>query len=326
MAGLRPGRPRRGKVAGVPVRVLLTGASSFTGLWFARALHAAGHHVVAPLRRARADYRGNVRAQRVEQLGRVAECSVGTVFGDDRFLDLCRSGSWDLLCHHAAEVGDYRSPSFDVAGALAANTRSFSEVLAAMPGLRGVILTGSVFEADEGAGTAPLRAFSLYGVSKGVTADLVRFYCEAAGVTFAKFVIPNPFGPFEEPRFCAYLLRRWQGGEAAEVRTPAYVRDNIHVDLLAGAYAAFAERVAAGTGFMRTSPSGYVETQGAFAHRFAGEIGRRTGLDCRVTLAHQTEFPEPPVRINTDPLQFRGWSETAAWDAVADYYAALKSC
>ena len=57
-----------------------------------------------------------------------------------------------------------------------------------------------------------------------------------------KFVIPNPLGPFEEPRFCAYLIRQWQAGEAAEVRTPAYVRDNIHVDLLAAAYAAFAKR------------------------------------------------------------------------------------
>ena len=58
------------------------------------------------------------------------------------------------------------------------------------------------------------------------------FYCEAAGLPLGKFVIPNPFGPFEEPRFCAYLIRQWQAGQAAEVRTPAYVRDNIHVDLL----------------------------------------------------------------------------------------------
>ena len=63
------------------------------------------------------------------------------------------------------------------------------------------------------------------------------------------------------------------------MRTPAYVRDNIHVDLLAGAYAAFAEAVAAGSGFSRANPSGYVEAQGAFAERFAREIGPRTGLD-----------------------------------------------
>ena len=307
------------------MKILLTGASSFTGLWFARALHAAGHHVVALLRRAREDYYGDIRAQRVTELGRVAECSFGAVFGSETFLDLCRSGNWDLLCHHAAEVGDYRSPSFDVAGALAANTRNFPDVLSAMRGLSGVILTGSVFEADEGAGAMPLRAFSPYGLSKGLTAQFLRFYCAAAGAAFGKFVIPNPFGPFEEPRFTAYLLRQWQGGHAAEVRTPAYVRDNIHVDLLAAAYAGFAAKVAAKPGFSRTNPSGYVETQGAFAKRFAREIGPRTGLDCRVVLAHQTEFSEPLVRINTDAPDLPGWSEAAAWDAIADYYAAVSA-
>jgi UDP-glucose 4-epimerase len=321
MAGPRPGRPRCGRVAGLPVKVLLTGASSFTGLWFARALHAAGCHVVAPLRGSRENYRDDLRAARVTQLGRVAECAFGLTFGDDGFLDLCRSGSWDLLSHHAAQVGDYRSAAFDVAGALSANTRSFPDILKAMRGLHGVVLTGSVFEASEGAGTTPLRAFSPYGVSKGLTAEVVRFWCETTGVAIGKFVIPNPFGPFEEPRFGGYLMRQWNAGQVAEVRTPAYVRDNIHVDLLAGAYAAFVDKVATGPGFVRANPSGYVETQGAFAERFAAEIRRRTGMDCRVALLPQTEFPEPPVRINTDPADVRGWSETAAWDGIADYYA-----
>jgi nucleoside-diphosphate-sugar epimerase len=303
------------------VKILLTGASSFTGLWFARALHMVGHQVTAALRQSREDYRDGPRAARVIELGDVAECAFGLSFGDDRFLDLCRSGSWDLLCHHAAQVGDYRSAAFDVAGALAANTRNFAEVLRAMRGLSGVVSTGSVFEADEGAGTAPLRAFSPYGMSKSLTAQLVRFWCEAAGIAIGKFVISNPFGPFEEPRFCAYLMRQWNAGQVAEVRTPAYVRDNIHVDLLASAYAAFVDRVAAGRGFARANPSGYVETQGAFAERFAREIGQRTGLDCRLSLPQQTDFSEPLVRINTEPAQVAGWSETAAWDGIAEHYS-----
>ena len=303
------------------MKILLTGASSFTGLWFGRALQTAGHQVTAALRQPREDYRDGPRASRVRELGDVAECVFGLAFGDASFLDLCRSGNWDLLCHHAAQVGDYRSAAFDVTGALAANTRNFAEVLRAMRGLRGVVLTGSVFEADEGGGTAPLRAFSPYGMSKGLTAQLVRFLCEAAGLAIGKFVISNPFGPFEEPRFCAYLMREWSAGQVAEVRTPAYVRDNIHVDLLAGAYAAFADQVAAAPGFARANPSGYVETQGAFAERFAREIGRRTGLDCRLSLPAQTDFSEPLVRINTERAHVSGWSETAAWDGIAKYYS-----
>jgi UDP-glucose 4-epimerase len=303
------------------VRILLTGASSFTGLWFARALAAAGHHVVAPLRRAEGEYSGDARAARVARLSEVAECRFGAVFGGEALLDLCRSGSWDLLCHHAAEVSDYRSPEFDVATAFAANTRNFRQVVGAMRGLRGVLVTGSVFEPGEGAGTLPLCAFSPYGVSKAASAELLRCYCEMAGLPFGKFVVPNPFGPYEEPRFCAYLIGQWQKGEAAEVRTPAYVRDNIHVDLLAFAYAAFAARLAERGGVMRANPSGYVETQGAFAERFAREIRARSGLDCRLVLAQQREFSEPLVRINTEPPDIPNWSETAAWDAIAAYYS-----
>ena len=307
------------------MKILLTGGSSFTGLWLARALVAAGHEVVATLRGTEQAY-ADLRGRRVAALGDVAERVWDCPFGEARFLDLAGSGNWDLLCHHAARVGDYRSPDFDVSGALAENTRGLSQVLRTMAsrGLRGLVLTGSVFEEDEGAGSAPLRAFSPYGVSKGLTAQVFRYWCGVLGVPLGKFVIPNPFGPFEEARFCAYLIRCWKAGEAAAVQTPAYVRDNIHVDLLAAAYARFAGSISgAGATFSRANPSGYVESQGSFARRVAAAVAERTGLDCSLKLATQAEFLEPAVRINTDPAAASGlvWHEAKAWDAFVDFYA-----
>jgi len=302
------------------VKILLTGASSFTGFWFARALHAAGHHVVAGLRGGRGSYTEGVRAARVARLPEVAECAYGLNFGDPGFLDLCHYGTWDLLCHHAAEVRNYRAPDFNISAALAANTRALPTVLRNMRGLAGVVLTGSVFEPSEGAGTMPLTAFSPYGVSKALTAEVVRYWCAHLRLPLGKFVIPNPFGPYEEPRFCTYLMRQWKAGAVAEVRTPSYVRDNIHADLLALAYAGFVGSMPGRPTFARLNPSGYVETQGAFARRFAREVGARLGWECPVDLARQTDFPEPVVRINTDHLDVP-WDETAAWDAVVGYYS-----
>ena len=48
----------------------------------------------------------------------------------------------------------------------------------------------------------------------------------------------------------------------------------------------------------------------------------RLGLDCRIKLLEQTDFSEPLARINTHPIDGAalGWSESAAWDGVADYY------
>jgi UDP-glucose 4-epimerase len=304
------------------VRILLTGASSFTGYWFARALGAAGHQVVAPLRGAEGSYAG-VRGERVRALGGCAEIVWQCPFGETRFLDLVGSQDFELLCHHAARVTDYRSLDFDVVAALAENTRELPKVLRTMRnGLRGMVLTGSVFEAEEGAGNAPLRAFSPYGVSKGLTAAVVAYWCAILEIPLGKFVIPNPFGPLEEPRFCAFLINTWRSGKVAEVRTPRYVRDNIHVSLLAQAYASFARATAGGPGFRRANPSGYVESQGAFVQRFAAEMGPRLRLDAKVALMEQSDFSEPMVRINTEPATDAnaGWSETKAWDDIASFY------
>jgi nucleoside-diphosphate-sugar epimerase len=304
------------------MKILLTGASSFTGLWFARSLSANGHTVLAPLKGK--DYSG-LRGRRVAELGRVAEIIEECPFGSPRFLDVVAANSFDLLCQHAARTGDYRNAEFDVTLAVADNTHNLPVVLKAMldKGLAGVIVTGSVFEQDEGAGNAPLRAFSPYGLSKGLTWQYQRFLSETMHFSLGKFVIPNPFGPFEEPRFCNYLIQSWLRGEVPSVRTPLYVRDNVHVDLLAAAYAAFAQQVPSRPGISKLNPSFYVESQGAFANHFATEMQSRLNIACPVSLLEQAEFAEPMVRVNTDRIDGAalGWKEGSAWDAEAEFYA-----
>jgi UDP-glucose 4-epimerase len=69
-----------------------------------------------------------------------------------------------------------------------------------------------------------MRAFSPYALSKGLT-EVVRHWCTHYNVPLGKFLIANSFGPLEEPRFCAYLIKTWWVGQIAEVRTPRYLRD-----------------------------------------------------------------------------------------------------
>ncbi len=306
------------------MRVLFTGGSSFTGYWFVQELVRSGHEVVSILRRPVGSYQGR-RAERVARLSELCECVSGVCFGDEGFLDLiAREKSWDLLCHHAAYMTDYRSPDFDVAAALAANTANLRAVLGALGerNCRKLVVTGSVFESGEGAGSEGLPAFSPYGLSKAFTWEFIRHHAASANLRLGKFVIPNPFGPYEEERFTAYLVRTWAAGEAASVKTPAYVRDNIHVSLLARAYLRFVEGLPAEPGLERLGPSGYVESQGAFAQRFAGEMGPRLDMRCELELENQVEFPEPRVRINVDVLDASelDWSEEQAWDELAEYY------
>lgn len=305
------------------MKVLLTGASSFTGFWFAWSLSQRGIEVVAPIRRRIEEY-SDTRGTRVGRLQTCARVVEGVSFGDERFLSLIEQEKFDVLCHHAAHVTNYRSPDFDVGHAFAENTLNLRQVLDRLSKqqLKAVVATGSVFEHDEGIGDTPLRAFSPYGLSKGLTWQAIRYWSDVFGIPTGKFVIANPFGPFEEPRFGAYLVNKWHARETAEVRTPLYLRDNIHVDLLALAYANFVVDVANSGRNIKIAVSGYRETQGAFAERFALEMRGRLGLECQLALAKQTDFSEPLVRLNSDRVDAvaLGWQETKAWDALGEYY------
>ena len=137
-------------------------------------------------------------------------------------------------------------------------------------------------------------------------------------------MIPNPFGPLEDPRFTSYLARSWFEGKTPAVSTPAYVRDNIHVSLLSKAYRHFVENLGTGPGLEKINPSGYVESQGAFAQRLAAAMSPRLGIPCPLELREQEEFGEPRVRINTDVLDADdlGWNESNAWDELGEYYRA----
>jgi len=306
------------------MKILFTGASSFTGCWFVKALAAARHEIVCPLTRDLENYTGT-RRRRIELLQPFCKFVPNASFGSDQFLKLGSAENFDLLCHHAADVTNYKSPAFDAPAALRNNTHNLPAVLPVLRerGLKSVVLTGTYFEAGEGEGTEPLRTFSPYSLSKTLTFDAFLAECRNAGVPLGKFVIPNPFGPLEEPRFTAFLMKNWKAGLPCEVKTPDYVRDNIHVDLLAAAYAKFAAHVATSKELsLKTNPSGYVEPQGEFAQRVAREVKVRLGWACELRLAKQEDFSEPLNRANTEPAaKFAPeWNESKAWDAFTEFY------
>jgi nucleoside-diphosphate-sugar epimerase len=308
------------------MRILLTGSSSFTGSWFASSLAKGGHQVTATFRGSLDTYSG-IRRTRIDTILPHVEAIWGLEFGDDRFLEVVRADAFDIFCHHAAEMSDYRSWGFDPLEASRKNTRNARAVLTALSegSCRRAILTGSVFEPYEGIGDRSKRAFNPYGLSKHISFEIFRMEAERIDLHVGKFVIPNPFGPLEEGRFTTYLAKEWIGGRVPTVATPVYIRDNIHVSLLACSYRAFCENQMENADVDRATPSGYIESQGAFARRFASELGPRLGFPCEMKLADQSDFPEPLIRTNKDSVSTAHpeWSESTAWDELAMYYSGL---
>jgi len=304
------------------MRILFTGASSFTGMWIVKQLAAQGHAITAIFQRPFADYSG-IRGLRVKTLLPLCKPIFNCSFGTPDFLEcIVKEGPWDLFCHHAADVTNYKSPNFAIGPAISNNVMGLKEVLEELLNqhCHKVILTGSVFEQHEGHGTMPLKAFSSYGLSKGITSEILQFYTEKLSMKLGKFVIPNPFGPYEEERFTTYLIKKWVQGENALVSHPEYIRDNIHVSLLAKAYVFFAEKLSDQAGFEKINPSGYAGSQGAFTDQFAKQMRQQLGLACQYELQTQMDFAEPKERVNFDSLAFIPWSEEQAWEDLASYY------
>jgi UDP-glucose 4-epimerase len=306
------------------MKILFTGASSFSGMWFVKELAEAGHEIFACFRQPLEDYQG-LRRARVDAVLNHSKPVFQCPFGSDSFFSLIDSQSkWDIFCHHASDVSDYKSPDFDVIRAVDNNTHRLKKVLMSLKEreCRKVVLTGSVFEPGEGAGSDELRAVSPYGLSKGLTTEIFKYFTSSMSMSLGKFVIPNPFGPLEEIRYTSYLIQSWVSHQTPVVQSPNYVRDNIHVSLLAKAYSSFVQRLSEKPGYETFNPSGYVESQGAFTNRFAEQMRPRLGLPCLFDLKEQIEFSEPQVRINTDRLNLRQmeWDEQAAWDELANFY------
>ncbi len=305
------------------MKILFTGASSFTGYWFVKALKAAGNHVTAIFRKSPESYSGT-RKKRVDELQTLCESVFECEFGHDAFLRVLENGGgFDLFCHHAAEVENYRSYDFDFLKALERNTKNLPLMLQKLKthDCSTILLTGTVFEQDEGEGSH-LGAVYPYALSKGLTAQVFRYYAEKLDLNLGKFIVASPFGPYEEAKFSSYMMRSWLNREIPVVQTPAYIRDNIHADLLAKAYARYAKSLFERTASSCFAPSFWVESQEAFALRLAEKMSSRLRLGCTFKINEQKEFLEPLARYNTDTISSSDydWNEDEAWDQMAKYY------
>lgn len=300
------------------MKILMTGVTSFTGMWFAKKLTEAGHEIIATLQNNKNEYK-DLKFKRLKMLeGQNIKFIENCSFGDEKFISFIDS-SIDSLNHHGANVKNYKSLDFDFIEATRENTNNIKKVLDSCKKneVKQIVLTGSVFEQDEGLGSIPKSAFSPYGLSKGLTYQIFKYWSEHYSLTLKKFIIANPFGPYEESRLCQYLISKWKNDEIPHVSTPSYIRDNIHVEKLAEEYLKYTTD----SKFIhkeRYGPSGYIESQGDFVRRFASEINKRLCLKTQFTIDNEHAIDEPMIRINShDNINI---NDEKYWDSLANYY------
>ena len=194
------------------MKVLLTGASSFTGYWFARAAQPGG----MPRRRAAARRRRGLHRRSARRT-----CPASPFGRRNRRSGAVRFGP---LYASVAKASGFR-PYFAITppasaiiaaristlpGAVAENTANLRAVLAAHGAWRaqGRRADRQRVRAGRGRGRgAARRILALWPVERSDGGDRQPPLPRIRHLRFNKFVIPNPFGPLEEPRFCAYLIR-----------------------------------------------------------------------------------------------------------------------
>lgn len=307
------------------MKILMTGASSFSGAWFARKLAASGHEVFATFTGDKYSYKG-LRQKRFQTFNSNVEPIWSTKFGDESFLKFVKENNFDCFLHHGAYVKDYKSDTFDVRSAINENCFNVTRVAEhiAKAGCQFCVFTGTFSEPFEAIGDQFNKPFNLYSLSKHLSFEIFRYAFEKVDINVGKFVMPNPFGPYEDARFTSYLANEWSQGRCAKVLTPEYVRDNIHISLLSMAYLDYVSSL--GEQFRpRANPSGYVGDQKSFTLKFQYELQSRLNWKCEIDFVQQKTFPEPKIKVNFEDAagRFETWSEQTAWDELADYYLSV---
>lgn len=267
-------------------KVLLTGLTSFTGAYISKALVEAGHQVVGVLTRDRSTYKQETLLEKRIAFSKVEDFVVQAPFGSANFLAALATG-FDVLINHGASIAGYRDPSFDYLNSVQTSLLNARQVFeaGAKNGLRLVVHSGSFFEPNEGSedvgkdGSSP--GLSIYGVSKAMVWQPIRYWSEAAGVRTAKIVIPNPIGAFENPdRMAPLFVQKWMRGETPVLRTPRLLRDHLPASWLARVYA---DEVATGLASGRPTsdtppsirrPSGFIMRNLEFVEELSKQINK----------------------------------------------------
>jgi len=325
------------------MKILFTGASSFTGMHFVQALLKAGHEVHCTFSRENNFAYSPEEQVRISTFTQHTHNRWNSPFGGGWFWRELEDDI-DVVCLHGAKGLSGGGPNidFDVIGAVESNTFNVPGVMRNIKkaGVKKVVLTGTYFERwngllHNGNNTNPPK--NAYALSKTLTSDIIKFYCDESGIPFTKFIIPNPFGPYENKRFTTDAAMAWLDGKHFTVLDPDPNRDNIHVSLLAECYAKFVSDNVR----MELAPRGYQTSQGDFALKFAREMRSRLGVPCPLDFAQSQKtasgfsdyrgnrtYPEEylkPDHTGNDGLPApiplsQIWDEGIAWAELAEYY------
>ncbi len=211
-------------------KIIITGISSFTGMWFANALIKKNFKVYGTLTKRKHQYK-NIVLKRIVNLNKKIKIFDKLDYNSTNLTKIIIKYKFEYFHYHGFYTKDYNNSNFKFYKANFINNYNIERIIKLLKenNCKRFIYTGSIFEKKEGIYNESNDAISYYGLSKSVTFSLIKLYCKKYKLPLMKIVIPNPFGEFENKKFNFYIVNKWKNNEIPKISFPNYIRDNIYI-------------------------------------------------------------------------------------------------
>jgi UDP-glucose 4-epimerase len=291
--------------------VLLTGVSSFTGMHFASSLLDDGREVVGFSR----------NLSKLTEIQQTRLTQLRKKYKNLRILETNSIKSLqgiEIICLHGANTKNYKSPSFDKEAALESFGNVANNLIENLKPSK-ILFTSSYFEKDVASGADSNLSFNEYSNFKTSAWEYLQEKY-ANELAISRYVIPTPFGPYEEKRLVWHLLQGWNKNGVAELQSPLYIRDYVPVSILSKHYNWAVGECIANKKTLQFSPSFYAESNISFAQRYGLQLQKRIDLRTDVKASSYEIYNEPLVRVNKKHIfeDMEALSEDATWDEVIE--------
>lgn len=301
------------------LRVAITGASSFTAFWAARAFSAQGARVTALCKRGSLEAYDGLKRKRLELLSSQVDLHFGVKGEDGSMAFWIETHRPDVWIHHHHSMENYKTPSYDMVRADRVGVDPLKEIFASLKksGAKGVIFSGSYMEPGEGGTKNPANA-SPFAVSSQRTWEAVQERCREFEFPLGKVVIPNPIGPLEnEDRIVPLLMKNAKAKTPFHVANAESIVDCLPVKTLASVYLESCSDVLRRESRVRR-PSGWVTSVKGLIETVNRELlMKRLNMGLCETLLVTPQ--EPKIAFTNIATERQRFDMSAFWDEYAKF-------
>jgi nucleoside-diphosphate-sugar epimerase len=306
-------------------KVLITGITSFTGCHIARAFAENGDEVWATLSSSKNNYTDALKSQRLIY-SKVENFVENSVFGSESFLRLIQENKFDVFVNHGADIENYRSPNFDYRKSFLSSTDHLRETVIELKNkaCKRILHSGSVFEPGEGSSLANQEstALSIYGVTKNLVWQCLKYFCNEQKLNVTKIVIPNPVGLLENvDRLTPFFVKEWKNDRTPHLTTPKITMDNLPAEWLAQIYL---EESFATTQTSIRRPQGIVCTNKEWVEMVASSLTKRLNKELKFSV-DTSAGANVYTRQNTEPVKEMKDNQALNkfWNQWSDYLSRI---